>query len=69
MLEDPEKQYSVPERFALAANLTPERYKEKYSQSINDPETFWADEGRRLDWMTPYTNAKNTSWEAGDVKT
>ena len=58
--------YPVPDAFARQANLTPERYKDMYARSISDPEGFWGEQGRRLDWMTPYSKAKNVSWEEGD---
>jgi len=58
--------YPVPEAFARRANLTPELYKEMYAQSVSDPEGFWSEQGKRIEWMTPYTRAKNVSWEEGD---
>ena len=58
--------YPVPEGFAAKANLTPEKYAEMYKRSLDDPEGFWMEHGKRLDWFTPYTKAKNTSWEQGD---
>ena len=58
--------YPVPEAFARQANLTPQLYKEMYERSILDPEGFWSEQGRRIDWITPYTLAKNVSWEEGD---
>jgi acetyl-CoA synthetase len=61
-----EKIYPVPAAFAEKANLTPQQYREMYARSIADPESFWAEQGRRLDWMTPYTKAKNVSWDEGD---
>ncbi len=60
--------YPVPEAFAANARLTPERYREMYDASIADPEAFWSEHGRRIDWMTPYTRAKDTSWEQGDFR-
>ena len=60
------KTYPVPAAFAEAANLSPEQYKDMYARSIADPEEFWAEQGKRLDWMTPYTTAKTVSWEEGD---
>jgi acetyl-CoA synthetase len=65
-MSDDTKLYPVPHKFAQQANLTPERYKEMYAQSIKDPESFWAEQGKRLNWMTPYSRAKNVSWEEGD---
>jgi len=65
-MDTADKAYPVPEVFANKANLTPDRYKEMYATSISDPESFWAEQGKRIDWMTPYTKAKNVSWEEGD---
>ena len=65
MIED-EPIYPVPEAFAAKANLTPERYNEMYARSVSDPEGFWSEQGQRLDWIKPYTKAKNVSWEEGD---
>lgn len=43
-----------------------ETYLEWYENSIKDPEKFWEKHGKRIDWFTPYTRVKNTSFE-GDV--
>jgi acetyl-CoA synthetase len=66
-MTDTSKTYPVPEAFAAAANLTPEKYREMYAASIADPEAFWGEQGKRLDWMTPYTKVKDVSWETGDL--
>jgi acetyl-CoA synthetase len=65
-MDTAEKTYPVPDAFARQANLTPELYKKLYAQSISNPEGFWAEQGHRIDWMSPYTKAKNVSWEDGD---
>ena len=36
-------------------------YAEMYAASIADPDAFWGEQGRRLDWIKPYTRVKNTS--------
>ena len=38
-----------------------------YAQSIGDPEAFWGEHGRRIDWIKPYERVKNTSFEPGKV--
>ncbi len=38
-----------------------------YAESVNDPEGFWGREGKRLDWIKPYTKVKNTSFKYPDV--
>ena len=66
-MSDTSKTYPVPEAFARQANLTPEKYREMYAASIADPVAFWGEQGKRLDWMTPYTTVKDVSWETGDL--
>jgi acetyl-CoA synthetase len=38
-----------------------------YAASVSDPEGFWGEHGKRLDWFTPYTKVKNTTFEYGKV--
>lgn len=59
--------YPVPEAFAKQANLTPEKYGQMYADSIADPEKFWGEHGKRLDWMTPYTKVRDVSWNKNDL--
>ncbi|MFT5931778.1 MAG: acetyl-CoA synthetase [Hyphomonas sp.] len=66
-MSDASKTYPVPADFAAKANLTPEKYREMYAASIADPDGFWGEQGKRLDWMTPYTVVKDVSWETGDL--
>jgi acetyl-CoA synthetase len=37
-----------------------------YQESIDDPNGFWGREGKRIDWIKPYTKVMNASYE-GDV--
>jgi acetyl-CoA synthetase len=37
-----------------------------YRRSIEDPEGFWGEEGKRIDWLKPYTKVKDVSY-SGDV--
>jgi len=58
--------YPVPSQFSEHANLTADEYDYHYNRSVKDPDGFWRDIGKRLDWIEPYNNVKNTSFE-GDV--
>ena len=60
----------VPEHVKNDTLLTNAAYLEMYEASLKDPEGFWAEHGRRIDWMTPYTKIKDTlySKEAVQVK-
>ncbi len=59
--------HPVPSEFAALANLSPEQYKETYARSIADPEGFWAEQAKRLDWMTAPTQIKDVSWAKDDL--
>ncbi len=59
--------HPVPEAFAAQANLTPETYKEMYARSVNDPEGFWAEHGKRIQWMKPFTQVKDVSWDKDNL--
>ena len=43
------------------------KYRAMYAESVNDPDSFWGREGKRLDWITPYTRVKNTDFTYGQV--
>ncbi|PIE11067.1 MAG: acetate--CoA ligase [Rhodobacterales bacterium] len=53
--------------FAANAHVDAARYKEMYAESINDPVSFWAEQGKRLHWMERYTRVKNTNFNFGRV--
>jgi acetyl-CoA synthetase len=45
------------------AYVDAEGYAKMYADSIADPDAFWGEHGRRLDWVRPYTRVKNTSFD------
>ncbi len=57
---------AIPAGFETA-HATPAIYARMYAASISDPDAFWGREGRRIDWIKPYTRVKNTSFEFGHV--
>jgi len=50
------------------ALIDPEKYASEYARSIKDPDGFWADEAKRLDWIKPFTKVQNVSWNAADFR-
>lgn len=49
-----------PEYFPIPASMaqakiTPEKYAAMYQQSVDDPQGFWREQGKRIDWVKPYT--------------
>jgi len=59
--------YPVNPELAKKAHVDNEKYLEMYKQSVNDPEAFWAEHGKRIDWFKPYTKVKNTSYDTHNV--
>ncbi len=61
------KVHPVNPAFAATAHIDNAKYQAMYDQSVNDPEAFWGEQGKRLDWFTPYTRVKNTSFDLHNV--
>jgi acetyl-CoA synthetase len=61
------KVYPVKAHISNGALLDKEGYEAMYQASVQDPDAFWGEQGKILDWMTPYTRVKNTSYDPGHV--
>jgi acetyl-CoA synthetase len=57
----------VPPDAAARAHVNAEKYRAMYDASVSDPDKFWGEHGKRLDWTKPYTKVKNTSFDYGNV--
>jgi acetyl-CoA synthetase len=62
-----EKIYPVPAEWESRAFINDAKYKEWYARSVADPEGFWAEHGKRIDWIKPFTKVKNTSFDPHNV--
>ena len=60
--------YPVPELFKKTARTTEEQYFERYQQSIEHPNEFWAEAARKLDWIKPFTQVKNINFDKDHYK-
>ena len=58
--------FPVKPEIAKTAYVDEAAYARLYEQSINDPEAFWGEQGKRIDWIKPYTKVKDVSY-TGDV--
>ena len=59
--------YPVPQSVAAAAHVDEAKYHEMYEASVKNPEAFWGEHGKRIDWIKPYTKVKNTSFDYHNV--
>ncbi|MEM9357332.1 MAG: acetate--CoA ligase [Pseudomonadota bacterium] len=59
--------YPVAAEWAARALVDDAKYQEMYKRSVEDPDRFWGEMGKRIDWIKPYTKVKNTSYAPDNV--
>ena len=52
---------------ALVPHVNADQYQSMYAASIADPDSFWAEQGKRLDWIKPFTKVQNVDFTLGNV--
>ena len=62
-----EKIYDVPAEWAKRAWVDQAKYKDMYARSIADPNAFWAEQAKRIDWMHAPTRIENVSFAPGNI--
>ncbi len=62
-----DKTFPVSAEWANRAWIDNEMYEKMYTESVQNPDEFWGKMGQRLDWFTPYTKVKNTSYDPSNV--
>ena len=61
--------FPVPQNWANESWCDNDRYLELYNQSIDDPDGFWGEQGKRIDWISPYSKVKNADFTGNvDIK-
>jgi acetyl-CoA synthetase len=59
--------HKVPAEWKKRAHIDADGYAKMYAQSVSDPDGFWAEQGKRIDWFKPYTKVKDVSFIYPDV--
>ena len=59
--------FPPPAAIAANAHVDAAKYQAMYQRSIDDPDGFWAEHGKRIDWIKPFTKVKNTSFDADNL--
>ena len=49
------------------ALITDSDYQTMYAESLADNDAFWARHGKRIDWIKPYTEISDVSYDAADL--
>jgi acetyl-CoA synthetase len=59
--------YPVPQELAKTAWADKTSYQAMYRASVEDPDAFWGEHGKRIDWIKPYTKVKDVSFAKDDL--
>jgi acetyl-CoA synthetase len=62
-----DKLYDVPPAWQKRAFADKAKYDDMYARSIKDPNGFWAEQAKRIDWIKPFSKVKNTSFDPHNV--
>ncbi|HEY4162740.1 MAG TPA: acetate--CoA ligase [Dongiaceae bacterium] len=60
-------EFPVSGDWAKRAWVDAAKYDETYKRSVGDPEGFWAEQGKRVDWIKPFTKVKDVDY-TGDIR-
>ena len=59
--------YPVPESYAKSAWIDEETYLRDFERSLTDPDGYWSEKAKIVDWIKPFTKVKDSSF-SGDVQ-
>src|ERR1051326_3766157 len=62
-----EKLYEVPAEWKQRAFIDAAKYRDMYARSIKDPEGFWGEIGKCIDWFKPFTKVRNSSFDLNRI--
>lgn len=62
-----EQMIPVTASWAQRAHVDNATYLDMYRASVADPVSFWREQGKRIDWIRPYTKVKDVSYSAADL--
>ena len=62
-----DKTYPPSPEFVANAHADKAKYDAMYQASMQDPDAFWGEHGKRIDWIEPYSKVKNTDFTLGKV--
>ena len=58
----------VSDRWSNQALVNKNKYQKKYNLSIKENEKFWRKEGKRINWIKPYTKVKDVKYSKENLK-
>ena len=62
------RQFAPASEMAAKANIDETGYEAAYAQSLADNDLFWAEHGKRIDWIKPYNQISDVCYDKPDVR-
>ncbi len=59
--------FKVSDSWSKQAYVNKSQYEKKYKLSIRDNENFWRKEGKRINWIKPYSKVKDVKYSKEEV--
>ena len=59
--------FEPPSELEKSTHISKADYDILYRESISDPENFWAEQGKRIDWIKPYKIVSNCSFNKKNI--
>ena len=66
-IENSELIYKTKNEWIKKALVGKSEYEKKYAKSLKDNEGFWKKEGKRINWIKPYSKIKDVKYSKSDV--
>ena len=60
--------FRVKDEIRRLSKIDNQKYLDMYSHSIDSTDEFWAEHGKRIDWIKPYTKIKDVSYAEKDLR-
>ena len=61
------KTYAPSDAMVAGAHVDAQTYTRMYEASISDPDGFWRDQAKRVDWIKPFTSVQDVDFTLGKV--
>lgn len=61
------KTYAPSAEMVANAHINETKYEKMYAASLADPDAFWGEQGKRIDWIKPYTQVQDVDFTLGNV--
>ena len=58
----------IKDAYKKNAYINTEKYEEMYKQSIDDPENFWAEQAKKVDWTKKWDKVMDYDFNTADIK-